>query len=87
MYNVTMNIIMLVTAVYGVSYALVYLDGPFDIFERFRYLTLIKNFGVFGCLMCTSFWVSVLLGYQQGIVTILSIWGACILIDNIIERL
>jgi hypothetical protein len=58
--------VALIGAVYGVSYVLVYLDGPFDIFERLRGLKWLREFGILECLPCTAFWVSLVIGYQQG---------------------
>jgi hypothetical protein len=75
--------VALIGAVYGVSYVLVYLDGPFDIFERLRGLKWLREFGILECLPCTAFWVSLVIGYQQGVVGMLGIWGACIIADNV----
>lgn len=79
--------VALIGAVYGVSYALVYLDGPFDIFERLRGLKWLREFGVLDCFGCASFWVSMAITHSHGVITALGVWGVCIIIDNIIERL
>jgi len=68
--------VALIGAVYGVSYV-----------ERLRGLKWLREFGILECLPCTAFWVSLVIGYQQGVVGMLGIWGACIIADNIIERL
>lgn len=82
-----MDYFKLLTAVFAITYVLVYSSGPFDLFSIIRNNKYIRDFGVFECQPCTAFWISLMVGYSSGIITALSIWGVCIIIDQLLGKL
>lgn len=75
-----------ILATYAVSCVLVHKDGPYNVVRRLRAST--ENFGVLNCVVCISFYISLLITfiYPIDIQYFLAVWGATIIIDEIIER-
>ncbi len=65
-------------AVFGVSYVLVYLDGPYSVFDKLR-----ANLPVVNCLACLSFWMCLALMPVIGVINALAVWGGAILMDRL----
>lgn len=79
--------ILAVLGTYGVSYSLVYLDGPFGIFERIRDVSWIDRFGVLLCVPCSSFYIALPMGLFGGfnLISSIGIWGAVVLLDRLVN--
>lgn len=77
-----------ILAVYAVSYAIVYLDGPFELLEKLRSVRAVENFGVLMCINCISFWFSwvavFVVGFQWW--AALGIWGGVIVLNGLITE-
>lgn len=82
------TVILSILGIYAISYSLVYLDGPFDLFERLRNIHFIEKFGILLCIPCISFWVSwtavIFVGFYWW--AAFGLWGAAIIIDRIINE-
>lgn len=73
-------------AIYGISWALVYSDGAWGIMSKIRSVSLVEGFGILNCLACTSFWVSLPVAFMIDPIAWLGIWGAVIIVDNLINN-
>lgn len=80
-------ILLAICATYGMSFVLVYKDGPFNIFEKFRSIRVIEKFGLFECVPCLSFWVSIPVCLIFGIpmFAFIGIWGSVIILDRLLS--
>lgn len=72
--------------VYYLSYILVYTDGPFGLFHRFKSLKVVREIELFNCIACISFWISSIVSvilFDRIILYTLAIAGIVIFIDKI----
>lgn len=73
----------LILLTYALSSALVYSDGAFGIMYRIRNHELVKEFGVFDCFLCCSFWVAVLVSIPTGDILMFAYaWGGAVIVDK-----
>lgn len=74
-------------ASFGVSFALVYLDGPYELLQRLRDFLEHKSIYILVCLSCVSFWVSGLLSLLIGVEWFewLAAWGIVVILDKLIS--
>lgn len=79
-----------ITAVYGLSYVLVYSRGAFGMFSRVRDISWVQDFGILECLPCISFWISMpvafLAGHDFWFISWLGVWGCVVIVDRIISE-
>lgn len=75
-----------ILSVWVISYVLVNLDGPFELFSYIRRST--EQIGIFECLPCISFWVSLILIFflPFHLWAFLGIWGGAVLIDKVLNE-
>lgn len=77
-----------ILAVYALSWSLVYSDGAWGLLERFRSIKWVDSFGVLNCIVCTAFWVSIVVYFLPfEAVFILGMWGAVVVLEQTISNL
>lgn len=83
-----MEALAIILGTYAITLALTESDGAFGVMYKIRNNKAIKNFGLFECHLCTSFWVAVFLSLAFGmpLMTLIA-WGSSVLIDKIVTTL
>lgn len=76
-----MELLLVSLSVFAISHAIVYKDGPLNVFYYLR-----KRFDVFECVPCLSFWIAILLILFYPITVCLAAWGLTILLDRLTLR-
>lgn len=70
---------------YAITSALIYSDGAFGIMYRIRNIKWVKEFGIFDCFICTSFYPALAISFIANDFWLMGwAWGGSIIVDKLL---